>query len=96
MSFKATTWAASVKTRTPTQKLILLLLANKTDDDGICSPSINRIADDACMSRSAVIENIKKLAANGFIDVTRRTEEDPESGAKRNASNLYRLNTQLL
>lgn len=69
MSFKAMSWAAKAKTNTPVQKLVLLLLADRCSDNGVCFPSIERIADDACMSSKSVIENIKKLAAHGFISV---------------------------
>ena len=93
MSFRAMTWAASVKTQTPVQKLILLLLADRANDEGFCWPSINRIADDACISRQCVIENIKKLAALGFINVTKRTIRDAESGVEGNNTNVYHLNT---
>jgi len=93
MSFKAMSWAASTKTHTPIQKLILLLLADRANDDGFCFPSMKTIAEDACMSRSAVMENVKKLAAQGLINVTKRTITDEESGKARNTSNLYHLNT---
>ncbi len=93
MSFRAMTWAASVKTQTPVQKLILLLLADRANDEGFCWPSINRIADDACISRQCVIENIKKLAALGFITVTKRTIRDAENGVEKSQTNLYHLNT---
>ena len=93
MSFKAMSWAASTKTHTPIQKLILLLLADRANDEGFCFPSMKTIAEDACMSRSAVMENVKKLAAQGLINVTKRTITDEETGRARNTSNLYHLNT---
>lgn len=92
MSFSAMAWAAKVKTHTPTQKLILLLLADRSNDDGFCWPSLQRIADDACISRQCVIENIKKLAAHGFINVTKRTINDAECNQEKNLTNIYRLN----
>jgi len=92
MSFKAMTWAASVKTPTSTQKLILLLLADRAGDDNTCFPSLKRISNDACVSRRCVIENIKKLASNGFIAVEKRTIEAEETGTIYNKSNLYLLN----
>lgn len=91
MSFRAMTWAASVKTNTATQKLVLLLLADRTGDDESCYPSLNRIADDACISRRCVIENIKKLAVHGFLSVEKRTIEHEETGKAWNKSNLYIL-----
>jgi len=96
MSFKAMSWAASVKTKTSTQKLILLLLADRSNDDGFCFPSLQTIADDACMSRQCVIENIKKLAGHRLISVTRRTISDADSGQTRNTSNIYKLNTEVV
>ena len=93
MSFRAMSWAASVKTHTPVQKLILLLLADRANDQGFCFPSMQTIADDACVSRQCVIENVKKLASQGLINVTRRTIKDEESGTNRQTSNLYHLNT---
>lgn len=92
MSFRAMTWAAGVETATPTLKLILLLLADRADDDGKCWPSINKIAFDACVSRQCVIENIKKLAYCGFLNIEKRTIENAESGKKWNKSNMYWLN----
>lgn len=91
MSFRAMTWAAGVQTNTPTQKLILLLLADRASEEGTCYPSLNRIAFDACVSRQCVIENIKKLAAHGFISVQKRTIKSEESGNKHNKSNIYLL-----
>jgi hypothetical protein len=93
MSFKTMSWAAKVKTDTPTQKLILILLADRANDCGFCYPSLNRIAEDACVTRQCVIENIKKLAAHGHINVTKRTIKDAETGTNRQTSNLYHLNT---
>jgi hypothetical protein len=90
MSFKAMTWAASVKTQTPIQKLILLMLSDKASDEGFCWPTMQSVADDCCMSRSCVLENIKKLSSLGFIQVEKRTVE-MEDGGVRNTSNLYRV-----
>lgn len=92
MSFSAMTWAASVKTSTPTQKLILLLLADRAGDNDTCFPSLQRIADDGCLSRRCVIENVKKLAANGFLFVEKRTIEREEGSVVGNMSNVYVLN----
>ena len=89
MSFKAMCWAAKAQTNTPVQKLVLLLLADRAGDEGTCFPSLSRIASDACMSKSAVIRNVKKLSDIGFVSVTRRTV--PMGKKKVNTSNLYLL-----
>ncbi len=90
MSFKAMAWAASVKTQTPIQKLILLMLSDKANDEGFCWPKMQTIADDCCMTRRCVLENVKKLAALGFIQVEHRTVESEEGGLV-NISNIYRV-----
>jgi len=92
MSFKLMALAATAKTSTPTQKLILLLLADKANDDGICWPKMKTIAADACVTRQCVLENVKKLAALGFIHVKKRTVHDEELGHVRNASHIYMVN----
>ena len=92
MSVQAMFWALKVKTNTPTQKLILLLLADRANDKGTCFPSMSTIAKDACVSRGCVIENVKKLSALGFIDVKNRTIKNAETGTNRQTSNLYKLN----
>lgn len=92
MSFKLMALAATAKTQTPTQKLILLLLADKANDDGVCWPKMKTIAADACVTRQCVLENVKKLAALGFIRVQKRTVHDEELGHVRNASHIYMVN----
>ena len=91
MSFHAMSWAAKAKTQTPTQKLILLLLADRAGDNGICWPSIDRIAEDACVSDRCVIENVKKLAALGFIYVHKNAVAEKELGIikKGGRHNVY-------
>lgn len=92
MSIKATAWAISARTRTPMQKLLLLLMANAADDEGFCDPSISTMAINACASRQGVVQNIKKLASQGFIGVTQRTFTDSRTGKSWPNSNLYHLN----
>ena len=89
MSFNAMAWAAKVKTSTPTQKLILLLLADRCSDNGICFPSVKRIAMDACISEKSAIENIKKLATNGFVSVHKNSVLDNGRIKDGGRCNLY-------
>ena len=48
-------------------KIILLILADHTDLNGICYPSIERMTKLSCMSRSSVIRSINWLVENEII-----------------------------
>jgi hypothetical protein len=75
MSFEAMAWA--VKKELPAmQKLVLLLLANRTNaDTGQCTPSHDRLAKDCGMTSRSVKAQIAKLAEGGYLTVTPRTKE---------------------
>lgn len=79
------TWA--VKFELPVkQKIVLLMLANRTNsDDGKCIPSMDRLARDCGMSKDSVKRAIKELSDAGLIEVVHRRE-----GATM-LSNQYRL-----
>ena len=89
MSFEAMTWA--VKQDLPAmQKLVLLLMANRHNNDtGLCMPSHDRLAKDCGMSKTALKSAIKSLAEKGLLSISHRAE----SGVSM--SNLYRLNTEI-
>jgi len=88
MSFMAMAWASKQKTGSPTKKLILLLLADRANDEGYCWPSIQSICSDCELSRDAVIRNIKRLEADGLLSVIRRKEDGV------NLPNHYKLHLQ--
>ena len=88
MSFKVMAWASQQKTGSPTRKLILLLLADRSNDEGYCWPSIKTIAEDCELKRDAVIRNIKRLEQDGFISIVRRKKDGV------NLPNHYRLNIE--
>lgn len=67
----------------PTEKLILLALADHADDAGRCYPSIDRLASRTCLSERALQVNIKALTAKGFIVI--------EQGGGRGRANVYRV-----
>lgn len=82
------TWA--VKQQLPAlQKLVLLMLANRTNaDNGRCDPSISRVAEDCGMSKDSVRRAITALADAGFLTVLQRQD------GTANLSNHYLLNLQ--
>ncbi len=56
----------------PTQKLVLMALSDHSNDQGMCFPGMDGIAEKCNISRSTVIRCIKKLEENGLISVKRR------------------------
>ena len=88
MSVRAMTWAWDQQCPTPTAKLVLLKLADRSNDEGECWPSQARIAEDCGISRQTANTQIKALSALGLIEA--RTQFD-----KRGQQvNLYFLRCQ--
>jgi hypothetical protein len=81
MSLAHITSVVNLEGITPTQKLILFILANYADEFGQSYPSHARIMKISCLSRNAVISNLNTLRTNGYIDWDNRD----------NFSNLYTL-----
>jgi hypothetical protein len=75
MSFQAMTWA--VEQELPAmQKIVLLMLANRTNHDtGLCFPSHDRLTKECGMSKSSVIRQIESLEKGGLLKVTRSTNK---------------------
>lgn len=69
MNFEAMTWA--VKQDLPArEKLVLLMLANRTNPDtGQCNPSMDRLAIDCGMSKASVKRAIRTLEARSLLRV---------------------------
>lgn len=72
MSFSAMAWASKQKTKTASQKLVLLMLANYADDTDKCWPSKKTLSEVCCMAKSAICSNILQLEQAGFIRVEKR------------------------
>jgi hypothetical protein len=86
VSFEAFAWAARQRV-TSTQKLVLLMLAERHNKDtGQCRPSHDTLADDCGLTRRSVIDQIGRLAEAGYISVLPRAKDN------RRLPNQYRLN----
>lgn len=70
MSWRATKWAAKVKTGSTRRKALLQALANYADDFGICWPSQELLADDTEMSVDSVQRHSKVLVDMKIINRT--------------------------
>ena len=55
----------------PTQKAVLISLADNANDHGHCWPSIEKICERTCLGRTAVIDAIKQLEADNHISADR-------------------------
>lgn len=66
MSMEALNWAWGVAC-TPTQKLVLLCLADRADEEGVCWPSVNQTSIRCSLSRRAAQNAIKALSRAGVI-----------------------------
>lgn len=82
MSHEATAWAFRQRGIKPAAKMVLMALADRHNaDTRQCFPSQELLAEDACMSRSALNDNLARLEAAGLIrrvvrrHPTRRTQE---------------------
>lgn len=78
--------AMKAKVGNPLRKLILIKLADNSNDKGECWPSYQHIADQCETSRRSVITHIKKLQNDGFLQIEIRPKEKGQ-----NHSNLYHL-----
>ena len=85
MSFQAMAWAVK-EPLPPYEKLVILVLANYANADGICWPSIRRICIDTGMARSMVCKTFINLEKKKLIGRTKRLD-----GALGRRSTVYRL-----
>ena len=69
MSVKIMAAIFDSKTLVPTERLIMLSLADHADDQGRCYPSIARLCERTGLSERAVQSNIKGLTAGGYLVV---------------------------
>lgn len=67
----------------PYEKLVLLSLADHSDDDGVCYPSIKRLCDRTGMKERGVQNVIRRLTEKGWLKV--------EKNAGRKGANLYAI-----
>ena len=74
MSFKATSWALTVKGLKPATKIVLIYLSDRHNPDYGCFPSVARLAADCEMSERSVHYHIDELERRGLISRQQRTK----------------------
>jgi hypothetical protein len=72
VSFQAVSWAARQTSGGPTGKLVLMMLAQFADDEGVCFPGQLKLAEMCELTDRAVREWLAKLEAKGLISRARR------------------------
>jgi hypothetical protein len=90
MSWSALAWATDSDVGSSAAKFILILLANKADENYSCYPSIRTLMAESNAGRSTVLRALKDLETRGFIS---RRPQFHDSGARR--STRYYLNHPL-
>lgn len=85
MSIRAISWAFDAEVP-PTTKLVLLKLADNSNDDGYCWPSQSTIARHTGLTRETINRHIRKLRHEGLVEIRHRMEDGVS------LPNHYRLN----
>ena len=88
MSMRLMVQAMNCKVGNPARKLVLLKLADNANDDGICFPSYQYIADKCEMTRRSAIRHIEYLIKMGLVSKKERKNKDGS------ISNLYFLHLE--
>ena len=88
MSMRLMVQAMNCEVGNPARKLVLLKLADNANDDGICFPSYQYIADKCEMTRRSAISHIECLIKMGLVSKKERKNKDGS------ISNLYFLHLE--
>lgn len=88
MSMRLMVQAMNCEVGNPARKLVLLKLADNANDDGICFPSYQYIADKCEMTRRSAINHIEYLIKMGLVSKKERKNKDGSS------ANLYLLHLE--
>jgi predicted transcriptional regulator len=90
MSIEASSWAWRLKIP-PTEKVVLLAIADHADHEGRCWPGMEGLAEKAGVHRVTVAKVVKRLEDKGLLKVERRHGSVEGAGRGGSRSNIYRL-----
>jgi len=76
MSISALNWAFGMRGVSVSQKVVLISLANFSDENGYSFPSIKTIAEISCMSPASVRRALADLCGQGIVRVDHRFRAD--------------------
>ncbi|MEY8017702.1 helix-turn-helix domain-containing protein [Mycobacterium servetii] len=80
MSWEALAWAKDSDIAHPVAKFILVLLANKADENFSCYPSIRTLMAESGAGRSTILRALSYLETRGLMS---RRPQFHDSGARR-------------
>lgn len=83
MSIKVMSWVWDEGPREPTERFLLLALADIADDAGKCWPAVGTVAARCCMSERNARRIIRKLEDGGWLET--------QAQAGRNHTNVYHI-----
>ena len=75
----------SLQGMSSTQKLVLISLADQANDDGVCWPSLKKMAARTCLSERAIRDAINWLSSTQILKINHRF----------NSSNVYTIDCSL-
>lgn len=67
MSIEAINWALAQDIERSSEKFVLVVMANRCNDEWLCWPSITSIVEDTSQNRKTVQENLGRLKTSGLI-----------------------------
>jgi pyocin large subunit-like protein len=67
MSIDAIRWAWTIQGLRPAQKLILLSLADRADEQHMCWPSLRRISHDTGLDERTITTSLQRMCEAGII-----------------------------
>jgi len=80
VSLRALAWAWEQELTNPTEKLVLLAIADHANDDGLCWPSMSHVANRCLLSTRQVQRITGTLEEHGLISRARRRRADGSLG----------------
>jgi hypothetical protein len=88
MSVKASFWAIEQRPRSRDHKLVLMLLADWADENGLAWPQQTTIAEKAMCSVRHVRDIVRELRLDGYLKTIPKYRPDGRRGANRYKLNL--------
>ncbi|OEJ66585.1 helix-turn-helix domain-containing protein [Magnetovibrio blakemorei] len=72
MSLDATIWAWQQEKISSSEKLVLLSMADRANENHICWPSVTRLSKDTCLHRETIMKAVENLSKAGKIEVIKK------------------------
>lgn len=94
MSFDAMSWAVKQQCKTPTSKLILLLIANYADENNSAYPSKDHLSRLANCDERTIRRSLRSLQDQGLLNVEERYDHKGRQTSNRYFLVLDKMSTE--